>query len=72
MNNIHEALADVTCHSDQIEILAEVAFSSPPSESYYREEYAWRTANAALVIIALAAMLLRSSILTVHLCQGLV
>ena len=37
-----------------------------------REEYAWRAADAALVIIALAAMLLRSSILMVHLCQGLV
>ena len=48
-------------------------FSSPPSEAYYKGGVRLASsADAALVIIALAAMLLRSSILTVHLCQGLV
>ena len=32
LNKIHEALVDVTGHSDHSEILEKVAFSSPPSE----------------------------------------
>ena len=42
LNYIHEALADVTCHSDQTEILAERLSPRLLVKRTTREEYAWR------------------------------
>ena len=53
LNKIHEALVDVTGHSDQTEILEKVAFSSPPSEELQGSSQLVSSAVAALVIIAL-------------------